>query len=351
MTRACFSRSAWAWRDMASCRATGMATSRISTEITDNAPSGGLVTNLVPQVLVSCLPVGQECREHGGADHLSQRGLRDAVDGLPVVGDFQRRLARVMDVPKNNRVDVDRHGIFGQCLLGIEGGGLYAFVDDCRHIVDDREDHEETWPFHTLELAGSEDNELLPSVGHLERERDDHRSDKEGWSQEHVDRLAKGETYKSAGNHQEQSNRVHARCSSRAVVSCKLASLIPNRRRVICSIQLSISRASSTTDTLSIISATEVIPRFMGIRLLPLSGSLRRLTDRDGEGAQHVVPSPQITPRSRLSSTCAIARLEGGPLSKAAELFCTGSSNCRIRCIASGHGSPAALLDDRSPVP
>ena len=42
--------------------------------------------------------------------------------------------------------------------------------------------HEETWPFNTLELAGSEDNELLPSVGHLERERDDHRNDKEGWS-------------------------------------------------------------------------------------------------------------------------------------------------------------------------
>ena len=40
---------------------------------------------------------------------------------------------------------------------------------------------EEPGPFHTLELTGSEDNELLPSVGHLERERDDDRSDKEGW--------------------------------------------------------------------------------------------------------------------------------------------------------------------------
>jgi hypothetical protein len=29
----------------------------------------------------------------------------------------------------------------------------------------------------------------------------------------------------------------------------------------------------------------------MGMRLF-LSGSLRRLTDRDGEGAQHVVPFP-----------------------------------------------------------
>jgi hypothetical protein len=37
-------------------------------------------------------------------------------------------------------------------------------------------------PFHTLEFAGSDNNELLPSVGHLERERDDDRSDKKGWS-------------------------------------------------------------------------------------------------------------------------------------------------------------------------
>ena len=34
VTRACFSRSAWAWRLMASCRLAGMATSRISTELT-----------------------------------------------------------------------------------------------------------------------------------------------------------------------------------------------------------------------------------------------------------------------------------------------------------------------------
>ena len=35
MTRACFSRSACACRDMASCKATGMATSLISTELTE----------------------------------------------------------------------------------------------------------------------------------------------------------------------------------------------------------------------------------------------------------------------------------------------------------------------------
>jgi hypothetical protein len=90
---------------------------------------------------VSRLPVGQECREHGGANHFTQRGLRDTLDGLPVVGDLQCRLARVMDVPENDRVDIDRHGILGQCLLGIESGGLDALIDGGHHIVDDREDH------------------------------------------------------------------------------------------------------------------------------------------------------------------------------------------------------------------
>ncbi len=86
---------------------------------------------------------------------------------------------------------------------------------------------------------------------------------------------------------------------------------------------------------------------FPGLRLLPLSGSLRRLTDWGGGGAQHVLgyrpghACPQPAPYPDW----------GGPLRKAAELFCAGTSNCRIRCVASGHGGPAALLDEGAPVP
>jgi hypothetical protein len=76
---------------------------------------------------------------------------------------------------------LDRHGVLGQCLLGIERSGLDALVNDRHHIVDDREDQEEARPFDTLKLARPQDDKLLPSVGHLERERDDDRSDKEGW--------------------------------------------------------------------------------------------------------------------------------------------------------------------------
>src|SRR5947208_8663441 len=31
------------------------------------------------------------------------------------------------------QLDVDRHGVFGQCLLGIEGSSLDALVNDGRH--------------------------------------------------------------------------------------------------------------------------------------------------------------------------------------------------------------------------
>src|SRR5205807_1475825 len=40
-----------------------------------------------------------------------------------------------------------------------------------------------------------------------------------------------------------------------------------------------------------------------------------------------------------------------GSLSQAAELFRAGARNCRIWCAASGHGGPAALLDERAAVP
>src|SRR4029077_2875768 len=46
-----------------------------------------------------------------------------------------------------------------------------------------------------------------------------------------------------------------------------------------------------------------------------------------------------------------VAQFRVGSLSQAAELFCAGARNCPIRVIASRHGGPAALLDDRSPVP
>jgi hypothetical protein len=153
-------------------------------------------------MLVRRHPVGQECRQHGGADHFTERGLRNTVDGLPVVGDLQYRLSRIMDVPENDRVDVDRHSVLGQGLLGVEGGGLYALVDDSRDVVDDRDDQEEPGSFHTLELAGSEDDKISPGVGHLERERDNDRGHNKRYSKKEVDDLAQCDTDETECDHQ-----------------------------------------------------------------------------------------------------------------------------------------------------
>ena len=90
---------------------------------------------------------------------------------------------------------------------------------------------------------------------------------------------------------------------------------------------------------------------FPGLRLLPLSGSLRRLTDWGGGGAQHVVLIPQIPPPGHACPQPAPYPDWGGPLRKAAELFCAGTSNCRIRCVVPRHGSPAAFFDERAPIP
>ena len=53
--------------------------------------------------------------------------------------------------------------------------------------------------------------------------------------------------------------------------------------------------------------------------------------------------TPVLNPRHR--------SIGDGPLRKATELFCAGTSNCRIWCVASRHGSPAAFLDEGTPVP
>jgi len=72
---------------------------------------------------------------------------------------------------------------------------------------------------------------------------------------------------------------------------------------------------------------------------------------RDAGGAQHVVSVPSdnapVTPVLNPHPS----PVGSGPLRKAAELFRADTSNCRIGCAASRHGSPAAFLDEGAPVP
>jgi len=56
--------------------------------------------DLGAELLVGGLAVGQQGRQHRGTDHLAQRGLRDPVDRLAIVGDLQRRRLGVGDMQK-----------------------------------------------------------------------------------------------------------------------------------------------------------------------------------------------------------------------------------------------------------
>jgi len=109
---------------------------------------------------------GKRLRFH--SQNYFDEALRDSVDGLPIVCDIQGRFLRVMDMPEDNGVHIDRDRILGKCLLGAEGGGLYSLVDDCRHVVEDGDNEKQAGSFDTLQLPRTQDHELLPSVGHLE---------------------------------------------------------------------------------------------------------------------------------------------------------------------------------------
>jgi hypothetical protein len=67
--------------------------------------------------------------------------LRDTIDRFAVIRDFQGSRFRVMDVPEDNGVNVDRYGVLGKRLLRVEGRRLDAFIDDGDHLINDR-DHQ-----------------------------------------------------------------------------------------------------------------------------------------------------------------------------------------------------------------
>ena len=84
-----------------------------------------------------------------------------------------------MHVPEDDGIDVDRHGVAGERLLGIELRGLDALVDDGGDAVDDRDDEEQAGTLDARQLAGAQDDEALPVVGHLQRQSGQHRKNAE----------------------------------------------------------------------------------------------------------------------------------------------------------------------------
>src|SRR6478736_2070521 len=120
ITRACFSRSAWACRDIASCKATGIAPSRISTDSTE-MPQSAVLRPISPRNSSSAALCSDKSADNIDDPIISRSEvLGDPIDGFAVIGDVQSRLLRVVDETEDDRVDVQREGIFRQRLSALK---------------------------------------------------------------------------------------------------------------------------------------------------------------------------------------------------------------------------------------
>jgi hypothetical protein len=111
-----------------------MTTSRISTDCTVMPLGFDRFDPLAPD---------EQVAERRPADDVAQRRLRRPADRLCVLLHFERRLLRVVHHPEQHGVDVHRHGVRGQRLLGREARRDRALIDPRRDDVDERHDPEE----------------------------------------------------------------------------------------------------------------------------------------------------------------------------------------------------------------
>ena len=178
MMRACFSRAACASRDIASCSALGMTTSRISTDCTV-MPHGFERTSISCCSSVSIRSRPRSRSVSAVRPMMSRRaGLRRPAHGLLVVLHFERGLLRVVHHPEQHGVHVDRHRVRRQRLLGGEARRDGALIDPRRHRVDERHDPEEAGPLQADEFSEAQDDGAFPLLRDLRRLHGDHADDR-----------------------------------------------------------------------------------------------------------------------------------------------------------------------------
>ena len=101
-----------------------------------HAPRLGLLVDDLLQALVELLALGQQRVEVGPAEHRAQRGLGDLRRGVPDPLDLDHRLDRVDHAEVGDRVDLGRHVVARDHVLGRDLEGDRAQVD-ADHAVDD----------------------------------------------------------------------------------------------------------------------------------------------------------------------------------------------------------------------
>ena len=114
------------------------------------------------QLVLDPLAAAQQIGERRAADDVAQRRLRRPAHRLRVVLHLERRLLRVVHHPEQHGVDVDRHRVGGQRLLGREARGDRALIDPRRHRVDERHDPEQARAAHRVKAAEAQHDCAVP---------------------------------------------------------------------------------------------------------------------------------------------------------------------------------------------
>ena len=111
------------------------------------------------------------------ADHVAQRCLRRPIDSALIIGNVERRLHRIDDLPEENGVDIHRHRIFGERALGRECRSDDADIDPIGNCVDHRNDEEQPRPAQRMKPAEPQNDGARPLVGDLQRGSDKGRDE------------------------------------------------------------------------------------------------------------------------------------------------------------------------------
>ncbi len=81
---------------------------------------------------------------------------------------LEHRLLRVPDHPEGDGVDVHRNGVGGERGLGGEVADPDPLIDELGHLVDHRDDEEQTGGLEAAEAPEAEHDGPFPLIGDLQ---------------------------------------------------------------------------------------------------------------------------------------------------------------------------------------
>ena len=168
--RAWRSRSACAWRDMASSRPCGNFHVADFDRLHGDAPRVRLFVEDALQFAAHGFAFGDHLGEFVAADGFAQGGLRAHGDGLDEVLDFEDGFLGVPDHPEDDGVDVDGDRVAGQRRFGGDAGDADTLVDVGAERFDDRNDVAHAGSAQADVAAEAQHGDLFPLADDFDRE-------------------------------------------------------------------------------------------------------------------------------------------------------------------------------------